>query len=307
MISKKISASRASRASNLNNSSILKSKTYKKSSYIRLSNTNLKTKKQCRITYPNYCQTKESGGQQNTIFSIGTTKCAKKVNLTYPEILFYKKFKNLNTTLLQNFIPKTYGLCVNKNNNYIVFENLKYGFEKPLSIDIKFGFKTSNGKIMNIQKYNIISKSIKTLRHLFLDKVLSSSSIYGFRIEGATLDKPIPKYRLMKLNVYKVLYNFFSHDVNNKALNSFINKMYELIDDVNNNDDFNKLIFIGSSILFTYDATNPENTSCKLIDFNNTIILDNPIDIEKNKKHAVKTILAFNNLVKILEQLKSKI
>jgi hypothetical protein len=295
MISKKNSLSR------------IKSNFSRKSSYTRISNSNLKTKKHCTITNPNYCQNKESGGHQDTILSVGKIKCAKKIKLSDPELLFYKKINKLDTTFLQNFIPKVYGICEFKGNNYIVIENLKYGFEKPLTIDIKFGFATSSSKIIKIHKYNIISQTIKSLKHLLLDKALSSSSKFGFRIEGANLDKPLTKRRLMSQNVYKVLYNFFSHDKDNKALNSFIIKLYELISDVSSNDDFNKFLFIGSSILFTYDAANPEKTRCKLIDFNNTIILDNPIEIEKNKKHATKTILVFNNLLKVLEQLKLKI
>jgi len=301
MISKKISLS------GIKSNFSRKSSNTHKLSYTRISQANQKTKKLCAITNPNTCQNKESGGHQNTIFSIDKTKCAKKIILTNLEILFYKNMNNLNNTLLQNFIPKVYGICEIKGNNYVVIENLKYGFKKPLSIDIKFGFKTSSKQIMQAQKYNLISKNIKSLRHLFLDKTLSNSSKFGFRIEGANLDKPLTKNRLMIQNVYKVLYNFFSHDKDNKALNSFITKLYELISDVSSNDDFNKFLFIGSSILFTYDATNPEKTSCKLIDFDNTIILNDPIIIEKNKKHASQTILAFNNLVKVLELLKLKI
>jgi len=303
MISKKKSLSKRK------NYFFRKSSNTRKSFNTRLSYTDIKTIKHCKITNPNTCQNKESGGHQNKIFSIGKIKCAKQINLADPELLFYKKINNLNTTLLKNFIPKVYGICKYKDNyNYnIIIENLKYDFEKPLSIDIKFGYSTISKKIMKIQKYNIISQTIKSLRHLFLDTVLSSSSKFGFRIEGANLDKPLTKRRLMIKNVYKVLHDFFNHDKDNKALNSFISKLYELISDVSNNDDFNKFLFIGSSILFTYDAANPEKTSCKLIDFNNTIILDNPIEIQKNKQHAAQTIVAFNNLLKVLEQLKLKI
>lgn len=213
----------------------------------------------------------------------------------------------MNTTVLKKFIPKTFNTCLINNNHYLVMENLKYGYERPLSIDIKFGFNTSNKKIMKIKDYNFIQLEIKTLRHLFLDKLMSHSSKFGFRIEGASLDKPIPKNKLMNRNVFKVLYNFFKYDKNNIALNSFISNMQDLIYDVSNNNDFNKFLFVGSSILFTYDASHPEKNNCKLIDFDNTLILDNPNKIEKNKTLVNKTILSFENILNTLEQLKLKI
>lgn len=279
----------------------------KKTKYIKTvnsSNRKLKSLKYnlCNFTEPNYCQSKDSGGRQNTIFSIDKDKCAKKIKLEDPEIKFYKKYNELRLKVLQDYIPKYFEICEKDNSHYVVLENLKNGFNKPLTIDIKFGFTTSMKKIMDIQKYSLFSKQIKTIRHFFLDKVLSSSSKLGFRIEGANLNKRLTKKKLMCQNVFKTLQSYFSSDKNNYAINSFITKLKEFLTRISNDTEFQKILFMGSSILFTYDGIEPSNTSFKIIDFNNTIILDNQSEIDKNKNHSLNTIKAFTNLLTTLEK-----
>ena len=73
--------------------------------------------------------------------------------------------------------------------------------------------------------------------------------------------------------------------------------------------DFNRYYFVGASILFTYDGLNTSTTpSMKLIDFENSLILDNDDAIKKNINHANTIRKSIKSLILVLnDYLKSKI
>jgi hypothetical protein len=264
------------------------------------SKKNEEEKKICNVSEENYCQDKSSGGHQGTIFSPDKETCAKIVNL---EGLEYKFYKNLDpSSSLYEFLPKYNDVCYRDEKPYIMLENLKAGLEEPIAIDIKFGFQTSSSQIMKIKK--LTKKFIKRMKHGLLDRYTNSSK-FGFRVEGAKLGVKLSKLELMKQDIFKTFSLYFAKDKDDKALMSFIKNLKKFINKANN-EEFRNYRLIGASILFIYDGKNPNETKFKIIDFDNSIILDkqNKKKIQKNINHANKNIIAFTNLLNTLNQYK---
>jgi hypothetical protein len=156
-------------------------------------------------------------------------------------------------------------------------------------------------KIRNLSKKTQI---LKKLKHFILDKYTTTRK-HGFRVEGASLNKNVAKSTLQKQNIFKTLKQYFENDKDNLALKEFINKLKIFINIVKS-DDFQRFYFIGSSLLFIYDKANPNNSKLNLIDFDNSLILDDDKDIQSNFKHTQKTRKIFNNLLIILEDFLQK-
>ena len=112
----------------------------------------------------------------------------------------------------------------------------------------------------------------------------------------------------MKSNFSKIFDYYFINDKNNHSLNYFIKKLKYLSNSIVHYD-FNRYYFVGASILFTYDGLDTSiNPSMKLIDFENSIILDNDNAIQKNIKHANKIRKSIKTLILVLnDYLKTKI
>jgi hypothetical protein len=236
-----------------------------------------------KITKKNFCQDKGSGGHPNTILSINKHQCIKLLNTNFNmETNFYNKYKELpdNQKILSEYIPQLENMCIKDNKQYFIMENLKAGFINPISIDIKIGYKTTSGKILKTKKVKYHSYYIKKIKHFILDKIITNTSKYGFRIEGLTLPDNIvmTKQQLMKQDFNKIFDIYFSKDYNNYALKQFITKLQNFNDEIQSHK-FNKFYLVGSSLLFIYEGTHKQdeklfNTKLNLIDFDNSIILD---------------------------------
>ena len=262
--------------------------------------------KQCsKPTKINYCQDKSSGGHQDTIFSTNTKTCIKKISHINNEIVFYNKHNQLvnnDITVLQNYIPIYDGICKLNENTYFQMENLKSLFEQPLAIDIKLGYQTASKFIIKKKTKKIYKIYSKLIRHYILDKYITNSGKNGFRIEGVSLPKNIKfnKLKIMRSN-YKLVFDYyFANDIDNIIINKFINKLKELSKTIEH-DDFTKYYFIGMSILFVYDGLNLNNEPLlKFIDFDNSLILDNDIDIKNNINNANNIRKSIKSLIVIL-------
>ena len=265
------------------------------------------TIKTCKIpTKINFCQDKSSGGHQGTIFSITKTKCIKQLSTINNEIKFYEKHNELikdNIILLKDYIPQYDGICTLNNKNYFIMQNLKSGFKQPLAIDIKIGYYTASKKILKNKKQSTLKIYSKLFKHYILDTVISTSRKYGFRIEGVALpsDIKLSKQEIMKLNYSKIFDYYFKNDIDNKALINFIEKL-KIFYNVIKSKDFARYYFIGASILFTYDGMNSAHIpSMKLIDFENSLVLNKQLDITKNEKHAENNRKAIQSLITNLQ------
>jgi hypothetical protein len=291
-----------------NSNSIVKTKTKTKnfSKSINKRNTRFKfdSKKKCKLpTKTNYCQDKLSGGKKDSLLSISKDMCIKYMENEF-EYNFYKMIEQLSkhSSILKPYIINVYGNCILNDKTYFIIENIKTRFSMPMAIDIKIGFNTASNKISTLQHYNFVKKYFKLIRHYFLDKITQSNK-YGFRIEGVTLPAgiKISKLQIMSSSFNKILNYFFIKDENNIVLLNFIDKVQKFYNDIQS-EEFDKYILYGSSILFIYDGNNSQmKPQFKLIDFANSIILSNPVDIQNNKKHADLNRLSIKNL---LEQLK---
>ena len=276
--------------------------------------TNKITKKCKKPTITNYCQDKSSGGHQGTIFSINKKTCIKQITKINNEIIFYNKHKELldkGINVLKDYIPKYNSMCILNNKTYFEMENLKGSFKQPLSIDIKLGYKSVSKKIIKIKKKtNLFKIYSKLTKHYILDSIITPSNKYGFRIEGVSLPSNVKlnKLTIMKSNFSKIFDYYFINDKNNHSLNYFIKKLKDLSNSIVHYD-FNRYYFVGASILFTYDGLDTSiNPSMKLIDFENSIILDNDNAIQKNIKHANKIRKSIKTLILVLnDYLKTKI
>ena len=270
-----------------------------------ISSNNNSTRKCTQPTSINYCQDKSSGGHQGTIFSINKNTCIKKMSKINNEIIFYNKHKKLidnGITVLSDYIPKYNGICKLNDSNFFEMENLKGLFEQPLSIDIKLGYQTVSKKIIKNKTNKFFQIYSKLAKHYILDKFMTHSAKNGFRIEGVSLPNNLKfkKMDIMRGN-YKTIFDYyFTNDINNKNLKLFIKQLIQLSHTIENSD-FNRYFFIGASILFTYDGLNTNNDpTLKLIDFENSLILENENDIKKNIEHANSIRKSIKSLTSIL-------
>ena len=68
-----------------------------------------------------------------------------------------------------------------------------------------------------------------------------------------------------------------------------------------------RYFFTGSSILFIYDGISPSlEPKMKLIDFDNSLVLDDELDIEKNKKNSNNFRKAISSLINVLQKYMNK-
>ena len=296
----------------------------------------LKTKKCKPATNTNYCHDESSGGHKGTIFSINKKTCIKKISKISNELVFYKNHIELlkkNITVLKDYIPHYDGICNSNDKKYVIMENLKAGFKQPLTIDIKIGFKTVSKKIIikkqkqkqtQTNKHSQKNKHTKThktkkntpkknlyyklLQHYVLDTIITNSSKFGFRIEGVSLPKNIKltKKTIMSAKYSNILNYYFANDINNIALENFINKLIKFETTIKS-EDLKRYFFTGSSILFIYDGISPSlEPKMKLIDFDNSLVLDDELDIEKNKKNSNNFRKAISSLINVLQKYMNK-
>jgi hypothetical protein len=268
--------------------------------------SNIKNYKKCtNPTKINYCQDKSSGGHPDTIFSTNKKTCIKKISFINNEIIFYNKHNQLvknGITVLENYIPFYNGICKLNDKKYFQMENLKKLFKQPLSIDIKIGYQTASKFIIKKKTKKLYKIYSKLIKHYILDKYITKTGKNGFRIEGVSLPNNIKlnKLKIMRSN-YKTIFDYyFINDIDNIIINKFIDKLKELSKTIEN-DNFNKYYFMGASILFVYDGLNLNNDPIlKLIDFENSLILDNDIDIKKKLNHANNIRKSIKSLIVIL-------
>jgi hypothetical protein len=234
--------------------------------------------KECVFDKENLCQSKSSGGHYGAIRSINKMYCAKKLDtskkVSLKHVDLEEKFLKNKThkNLFNGFIPKYKNMCSDGNNSYVIIENLKYGLEEPIVIDLKIGFKTANKEILilNNTKKNI---NQKLLKHRLIDK-LTISKKYGYRAEGMDTDVKIQKKTLQKLIPHKLFSIYFSKDIENKVLLSSIKQLEQYYEKIMQ-PWFNSIVMVGSSILILYDGKNPNKSRVKIIDFANSYNYNN--------------------------------
>ena len=255
---------------------------------------------ECLFDKENLCQSKSSGGHYGDIRSINKIYCAKKIDLSENKnennVNLEKEFlkNSINKKLFKGFIPQYKDICLDNNDSYVIIENLKYGLEKPIVIDLKIGRKTANKEmlILNKTKKNIKQKLLK---HYLIDKKTISNK-YGYRAEGMDSDVKIDRSSLQKIVPENLFNIYFSKDFDNNALLSIINQLEKYYERISRKE-FNSIVMVGSSILILYDEKKPSNARVKIIDFANSY---NYKDESKINKYNMKFIKYYRQGIKRL-------
>lgn len=227
---------------------------------------------QCVFDDINLCQKPGSGGHPGTIMTVDKIFCAKKIDLTDDNLEFRFLNNEHNQEFLSGFIPRFRGICDLSGKKYIMIENLKHDYEKPIALDIKIGFKSANKDILDLLKYKK-NKTFKLFKQSYIDNH-STTYKYGYRaegFEGVDGDKKVSKGTLKSMKPEKTFAMYFSKDYYNIALKDMIQKLRQLYDLIMQ-PEFNPYVLTGSSLLFIYDASNPEKNSVKMIDFSNSYV-----------------------------------
>jgi hypothetical protein len=259
----------------------------------------------CVFDKDNKCQSKSSGGHIGDIKSIDDRFCGKVIG--NPE-----KLKNdlefqfisdpNNHKFFKGFLPEYKGICTDDGKKYIVIENLKNGMKKPITIDIKIGFRTYNTKILRLigkSKYQLNRKIV--LQNLIDNNSLSSTR--GFRAEGLEGVNTYSKGQLKSMVPYTFLTEYLAKDNNNTALDQIISKLEKLYHIVTQ-ESFHKYLIVGSSLLIVYDGHNPKNVNLKMIDFANShkynhSLLDGDY---KDYVHGISSLLYELKRYKLIKQ-----
>ena len=128
------------------------------------------------------------------------------------------------------YISNYYGIFKKEKKYYMIFENLKQDYKKPITIDIKIGSSTfrkgeDDTQLKRSRGLNI--NDVKTIRHHLIDTVYTISGKVGSRVEGITGIE-----RSIKKNVY----NRSIADYNSSNVDIVINKISNIIKIIDTNE-----------------------------------------------------------------------
>jgi hypothetical protein len=227
---------------------------------------------QCIFDDINLCQKPGSGGHSGTIMSVDKIYCAKKVDLSDDNLEVRFINNQYNQDFLKGYIPKFNGICDLRDKKYIMIENLKHDYAKPIVLDIKIGFKTANKEILDLINYKK-NKAYKLFKQSYIDNH-STSTKYGYRAEGyegSDGEKKVSKSKLKSMKPEKTFGMYFSKDYYNVALKGMVQTLRQFYDIIMT-PEFNPYVLTGSSLLFIYDANEPERNAVKMIDFSNSYV-----------------------------------
>lgn len=231
------------------------------------------------------CHEERSSGKENFFIDIiykNKIYCGKKIDIHNPnEFLFYHFLKDNHHKIFQKFkehICQYYGIykSINKKeiNYYMIIDNLKNGFDNPITIDVKIGGYTfREGENNTKYKKLLFNNFIKSHRHYFLDQIMTISSSMGFRVESIT---GISKKNNNNILKYNNLLNINNIDIIN-------NSTYNLQEYIEN-------------LLKTKSLKNKKLFSSL---YNQKIILKYNL-MQTNIFHIFHTLLPFNNKNKII-------
>lgn len=200
---------------------------------------------------------KYMGGHKDSIInhvSGNQVRCAKLVNEREYEFIL-----KIEKDPIKKYIPKIYGICTHNNKEYLILENVfspllpkKYKF-----IDIKIGHRTA---------YYPDSDYLKNIRHGVMDRYLSTTKRYGYRVEGLNFKingRHIKsKHRRHNITNQELWSNFLTPKIKPKLLR----KLKELLSILESNINRRSKRFglLGSSLLI---AHNNDKVVLKIIDF----------------------------------------
>jgi hypothetical protein len=250
------------------------------------------TLKDCNFDKVNKCQGKNSGGHAGTIRSVPGGLCAKLTKTEMgKEVKFYQKHQLEGFHMLDNFVPRFGGFCVDPETDkkYISVENIKDGFDEPWEMDVKIGLRSASRDELRGRMGNLRG-GLKKQVHILLDNYFSTSGEYGFRVENFSRDKEYQKLESKKMMPSHVFKIYFQYDATGKILKNFIKKMEQFYRIIMENG-FENYFLIASSLLFVYDKNNAVNknynVSIKMIDFDHSNIIDLS-NISLNNKHFLR-------------------
>jgi hypothetical protein len=247
----------------------------------------------CVFDKKNKCQSKSSGGHIGDIKSIDDRFCGKIIGNSEKlknDLEFKFISDSTNHKLFKDFLPDYKGICTDEDKKYIVIENLKYGMKKPITIDIKIGFKTYNTKILKILGKNTYQINRKIILQGLIDSN-SLSTTSGFRAEGLEGVNTFSKGQLKSMSPYKFLSEYLVKDKNHNALDQIISKL-EKLHKIITQKSFHKYLIVGSSLLIVYDGNNPKNVNLKMIDFANSYKYKESLDEDyKDYIHGISCLV----------------
>lgn len=176
----------------------------------------------------------------------------------------YNFFKYIHRNpKFKEYFPEIYGVCDYGGREYMVIENLFSTLgDKFKFVDVKLGTKTAFRKDSSV---------VHSLRHVMLDKYLSTSGEYGFRVEGLNFkikNKDVKTKNQRHHILPGELWDAFIPR-NKKMRKKFIDKIGEALMMLHRNMLDTKFGLIGTSILIAHDD---KKVIVKFIDFGHSYV-----------------------------------
>ncbi|KAN0026687.1 hypothetical protein ACTFIV_007677 [Dictyostelium citrinum] len=247
---------------------------------------------------------KKSKEQEGRVFKESTAK----------EKQFYESLSPNNE--LSKLIPKFYGTVIQDGKEWIVLEDLTYGYSKPNIMDIKLGLSHHDVDLETIYSPpssndpNVNFETLKRQANMSLHKELYESWLLskyittpklGFCVCGSQkhncytnqLEK-IQKEQgrtFTTITVKDKLYDFFQNGIKFRPeiIESMINRLSLFKDFFENNPDYR---FRSTSILFLYEGDCEFSNRCdiRLIDFTHTKLYPSHMKPHSSKLSHYKSI-----------------
>lgn len=252
----------------------------------------MEVKKVCNTDVTKFSENKkciknEMGGHKGDVINVvegDKIYCGKKIKIKngqeqFREYRFYLQMKSLikydGLSIIWNqYLPNILIPLCKLESNYMILENVfsVFGDNNFDFLDIKLGPKSAF--------FHDHNNKIKSIKHNMLDNVLTTSSTYGFRIEGGNITKngkkmsKSDKQKTLPPNLWKW---FFSSDLKTIDFKTQIQEKLVGLKALLKINSENPLFgSVGSSILIAHDGT---KSIIKLIDFGHGYTI-----LEPNKK-----------------------
>lgn len=242
-----------------------------------------------------------------------------------PDNAEVKAYEALTNDVIHDMVPRYYKDVEYNGEHFIEMEDLLFNFKNPCIMDIKMGTRTflesevQNNKARNDLYEKMIKidedaptveerklNAITKLRYMQFRENLSSSSNFGFRIEGFKAEGKEPIKDLKQVRerheVIATMKLFMGNS--NNLIAQLIERLKLLRKKFEKSEFFAKHEVIGSSLLIVHDGL---KVGAWMIDFAKTVPLPDGIAINHRSawilgNHEDGYLYGLDNLISVLEE-----
>jgi len=207
--------------------------------------------------------TNQAGGHIGTFIQAEKGKIMKKVGKN--EFTFYSEQLAKHSDV-QPLAPKSFGIQSKDGLNYVVLEDLTYGYDQPCILDVKMGTSSVGEDATAEKKERMGKKDMSTTTHTLGIRITGMKVYQTGTKDFVALAKPWGR-KVTENTMFESLRKYFD---NGKAIRKELVSLFlEKLEAVRKYmESQKKLRFYSSSLLFIYDGiASNSKVDVRMIDF----------------------------------------